>query len=36
LSIIASVMFVPKGLVGIPELLMERLFGGKTVPAKTE
>ena len=36
LSIIASVMFLPKGLVGIPELLMERLFGGKTVPAKTE
>jgi branched-chain amino acid transport system permease protein len=36
LSIIASVMFLPKGLVGIPELLMGRLFGGKTVPAKTE
>ena len=36
LSIIASVMFFPKGLVGIPELLMGRLFGGKTVPAKTE
>jgi branched-chain amino acid transport system permease protein len=36
LSIIASVMFLPKGLVGIPELLMGRLFGGKTVAAKTE
>ena len=36
LSIIASVMFLPKGLVGIPEFLMGRLFGGKTVPAKTE
>ncbi len=36
LSIIASVMFLPKGLVGIPDLLMGRLFGGKTVPAKTE
>ena len=36
LSIIASVMFLPKGLVGIPELLMGRLFGGKTVAAKTK
>lgn len=36
LSIIASVMFLPKGLVGIPDLLMGRLFGGKIVPAKTE
>jgi branched-chain amino acid transport system permease protein len=36
LSIIASVMFLPKGLVGIPELLIGRLFGGKTIPAKTE
>jgi branched-chain amino acid transport system permease protein len=36
LSIITSVMFLPKGLVGIPELLMGRLFGGKTIAAKTE
>ena len=36
LSIIASVMFLPKGLVGIPDFLMGRLFGGKIVPAKTE
>jgi branched-chain amino acid transport system permease protein len=36
LSIIASVMFLPKGLVGIPDLLMGRLLGGKTAPVKTE
>jgi branched-chain amino acid transport system permease protein len=36
LSIIASVMFLPKGLVGIPELIVGRLLGSKIVQDPTK
>jgi len=36
LSIIGSVMFLPKGLVGIPELIVGRLLGSKIVQDPTK